>query len=153
LTEIAGTVTPKYPSIANKIADIGDNDHVIGIVDSFTPTNTEGVISNNAGMAEMDGNVTLLKSSYLNGFNTLKEHEFGHLMGLDHKGTTFMSETVSKNKSKTNEQQSQMFSRYRYLENGNFRNADRDKMNSGDSKSGLKNLLRVSKAKYNYEKL
>ncbi|WP_410877601.1 RHS repeat-associated core domain-containing protein [Myroides sp. DW712] len=140
-------------SIANKVSDIGDNDHVIGIVDSFTPTNSGGIISNKAGIAEMDGNVTLLKSSYLNGFNTVEEHEFGHLMGLDHKGSTFMSETVSQNKTKTDEQQSQMFSRYRYLENGNFRNANRDKLNSDSSKSGLKDLLRVSKAKYDNGKL
>ena len=36
---------------------------------------------------------------------------------------------------------------------GVFRNADRNAMDSDDSKSGLKNLLRVSKAKYDNEKL
>ncbi|MDN3707100.1 RHS repeat-associated core domain-containing protein [Myroides ceti] len=135
---------------AKDIRDIGDDDHVIGIVDSFNTVKQFGVSSTNAGIAYMEGNVTLLKAQYLNGYNTLEEHEFGHLFGLDHKSGTFMSSTISSNKVKTEDQQKQMFERFRMLENKKMRNIDG---NNGSSKNDLKNLLRESRAKYETNKL
>jgi len=135
---------------AKGVRDIGDDDHVIGIVDSFQTVKQFGVSSTNAGIAYMEGNVTLLKSQYLNGYNSLEEHEFGHLFGLDHKAGTFMSSTVSSNKTKTEDQQKQMFERFRMLENEKMRNVEDSK---GSSKTELKNLLRESRAKYDTKKL
>ena len=130
--------------------DIGADYHVIGIEDSFQTVKQFGVQSTKAGIAYIEGKVTLLKSQYLNGYNSLEEHVFGHMFGLDHKDGTFMNSSVSSNKTKTESQQKQMFERFRMINNKKMRNVEDHK---GDSKSDLRNLLRESKAKYETDKL
>jgi RHS repeat-associated protein len=139
-------------TVAESEDDIGEDDHVFGIVDDVGKMDSDDdSVKNPVGRAKVDGNVTLIEKSYANRTNT-SEHETGHLLGLDHTNNTLMNPIVGSNKKLTKSQRQVLFNRYMHTRSGRYRNTERDDLGSGDSKDDLKNALYDWNTKYNFKK-
>ncbi|CAL2092894.1 RHS repeat-associated core domain-containing protein [Tenacibaculum sp. 190524A02b] len=141
-------------SVAETTDDIGEDDHVFGIVDELGEQEFEDGEKDPAGVAQIGGNITLIEARYVNKGNT-SEHETGHLLGLpDTKDKTVMNGTVGNSKHLTLKQRKIMFGAYQTIRGKgvHMRNADADDLGDDDSKDQLKNALYDWKAIYNLKK-
>ncbi|TCP27974.1 RHS repeat-associated protein [Tenacibaculum skagerrakense] len=140
-------------TVAESEDDIGEDDHVFGIVDNLDKLDSEDADTPNNvfGRARLDGNIALIEKSYANKTNT-SEHETGHLLGLSHTDNTLMDPIVGGNKKLTKEERQEIFNRYMHTRNGHYRNTNRDDLGSGDSKDDFDNALYDWKTKYNRKK-
>ncbi|WP_201291600.1 RHS repeat domain-containing protein, partial [Tenacibaculum maritimum] len=140
-------------TVAESTDDIGEDDHVFGIVDSLEKyEKKDGTSSDPAGKAQVGGNITLIEASYRNR-SGVGEHETGHLMGLGHTEGTFMHPKAGNRKVVTQKQRRKLYETMSVIRGSRtYRNANFDDLGEDDSKDQLKNALYDWKAKYNLKK-
>jgi hypothetical protein len=139
-------------TVAESEDDIGEDDHVFGIVDKLDEREVDGKKEDPIGLAIENTNVTLIEKRYAttSGEN-VNEHEAGHLLGLPHEKGTLMEQ--GKNYlNLTTAQRKHIFNQYMNTRKGRYRNTNRDDLGSGDSKDDLKNALYDWNTKYNFKK-
>ena len=142
--------------IVNSLDDVGENDHVLMLVDKV-PT-LEGETGEKAGRAEVGGRVaTVERGTLANGsFDKLAQHELGHTAGMTHSPTNsgLMNEGAITSTSLSNADKGRMVSGYANGQlahgdgNGVVKDSQRSNNYSTPIKQQVQNFLKRTKIKY-----